>query len=242
MSKLFEELDYCVTPMGALSLRRRTDLSLGIDIFEVKLGEDYLMSSLFTESEVALANLGLAGLDADGLDVAVGGLGLGYTARAALDDPRVRSVMVVDALAEVIDWHRRGLVPLGAGLHADPRCSFVNADFFALVTSPGFDLDPSQPPRRFHAILADIDHSPKALLSHAHGSLYTTAGMADIKRHLHPDGIFALWSNDPPDDDFMRLLGSGFADAQAHVVTFDNPIQKRDASNTVYVARNAHDG
>jgi spermidine synthase len=238
MSKLFEELDYCVTPMGALSLRRRTELALGIDIYEVKLGDDYLMSSLFTASEVALARLGLETLDADGLDVAVGGLGLGYTARAALDHPRVRSVMVVDALAEVIDWHRRGLVPLGTGLHADPRCSFVNADFFAVVKSPGFDLDPNATPRLFHAILADIDHSPRALLSDAHGSLYTPAGLENIKRHLHPGGVFALWSNDPPDEDFMRLLGSAFAEARAHVVTFDNPLQKRESSNTVYVARN----
>ena len=57
---MFEELDYRPTPIGTLSLRRRRDLTLDIDVFEIKLGEDFLMSSLFTASEVALARLGLA--------------------------------------------------------------------------------------------------------------------------------------------------------------------------------------
>ena len=60
MSLYFEELDYRPTPIGALSLRRRRELSLGVDVFEIKLGDEYLMSSLFTASEIALARLGLA--------------------------------------------------------------------------------------------------------------------------------------------------------------------------------------
>ena len=62
MSVYFEELDYRPTPIGALSLRRRRELSLGVDVFEIKLGDEYLMSSLFTASEIALARLGLAEL------------------------------------------------------------------------------------------------------------------------------------------------------------------------------------
>ncbi len=57
MSLYFEELDYRPTPIGALSLRRRRELSLGLDVFEIKLGDEYLMSSLFTASEIALARL-----------------------------------------------------------------------------------------------------------------------------------------------------------------------------------------
>ena len=67
MSALFEELDYRPTPIGALSLRRRKELRLGIDVFEIKLGDEFLMSSLFTASEIALARLGLAALDGDNL-------------------------------------------------------------------------------------------------------------------------------------------------------------------------------
>jgi hypothetical protein len=75
----FEELDYRPTPIGALSLRRRRELKLGVDVFEIKLGDEFLMSSLFTASEIALARLGLAELSEHGLDVVVGGLGLAAT-------------------------------------------------------------------------------------------------------------------------------------------------------------------
>src|SRR6202051_1263047 len=119
MSLYFEELDYRPPPIGALSLRRRRELSLGVDVFEIKLGEDYLMSSLFTASEIALARLGLDELAGRNLDVVVGGLGLGHTARAVLEHAQVGSLLVIDALAAVIDWHRKGLVPLGAGLTRD---------------------------------------------------------------------------------------------------------------------------
>src|SRR5688572_27725065 len=114
MSSDFEELDYRRTPLGELSLRRRRLLSLeGRVVYEVKLGDEFRMSSLFSEGEVALATLGLAAHGGSLLDVVVGGLGLGYTAAAALDFPGVRSVLVIEALAEVIRWHRNALVPLG---------------------------------------------------------------------------------------------------------------------------------
>jgi hypothetical protein len=105
-----------------LSLRRRRELRLGVDVFEIKLGEDYLMSSQFTASEIALARLGLAELSGRNLDVAVGGLGLGYTARAVLEHAQVGSLLVVEALAAVIDW----LAPGGIGSarrRAHRRCA-----------------------------------------------------------------------------------------------------------------------
>src|SRR5690606_16834478 len=135
MSLLFKELDSRSTPIGVLSLRRRRELALGVDVFEIKLGEDYLMSSLFTASEIALARLGLAALPGARLDVVVGGLGLGYTAQAVLDDQRVASLIVVEMLEAVIDWHRTGLLPLGPGLTSDPRCRFEQGDFFACANA-----------------------------------------------------------------------------------------------------------
>jgi hypothetical protein len=71
MGAYFEELDYRVTPLGALSLRRRREHALNTDVIEIKLGDDFLMSSLFTASEVALANLGLKDLPGEALDIAV---------------------------------------------------------------------------------------------------------------------------------------------------------------------------
>jgi spermidine synthase len=234
MSVYFEELDFRPTPMGMLSLRRRKQLTSGLDVYEIKLGDEFLMSSLFTVAEIALARLGLAALRRTDLDVVVGGLGLGYTAQAVLENPDVRSLMVVDALAEVIEWHEQGLLPLGRQLTGDPRCRFVNGDFFAMSHSAeGFD--PDTPRRRFDAILVDIDHSPQDLLHPRHAALYGPAGLERLATHLHAGGVFALWSNDPPDEGFKSILAGAFATSAAHVVTFDNPLQHRDASNTVYV-------
>lgn len=224
MSVRFEEIDWRPTPMGDISLRRRRDPASGNDVYEVKLGDEFLMSSLFTAGEIALAQLGLAKLPSAELDVAVGGLGLGYTAKAALDDPRVRSLTVIDTLGEVIDWHRRGLVPLGACLASDPRCRLIQGDFFAMA-GDSCGLDPQIPGRRFHAILLDVDHSPRHVLHPRHAALYRPAGMRALAGRLHPDGVFALWSNDPPDDHFASVLAEVFAESEAHVVDFDNPLQ-----------------
>jgi spermidine synthase len=234
MSLYFEELDFRPTPMGVLSLRRRRHLGSGADIYEIKLGDEFLMSSLFTVAEIALARLGLAALARAGLDVVVGGLGLGYTAAAVLENAEVRSLIVVDALAEIIEWHEQGLLPLGKQLTGDPRCRFVNGDFFAMSHSAdGFDF--RAPGRRFDAVLVDIDHSPKDVLHPRHAALYTPEGLEKLARHLNPGGVFALWSNDPPDGAFKTVLAGAFATSATHVVTFDNPLQHRDASNTIYI-------
>ncbi len=234
----FEELDYRQTHLGELILRRRGVLSLGgKEVYEIKLGDAFLMSSLFTAGEIALAELGLAGLDPTQLDVVVGGLGLGYTARAVLNYPGVQSVLVIEALTEVIEWHQRGLVPLGMELTTDQRCRLINGDFFALANSQGQGFDPKIPGRRFHAILLDIDHSPSHLLDSGHSSFYEPAGLRGLTNYLHPGGVFAQWSNDSPDDDFLETLNSTFATAQAHVITFHNPLQNCEASSTVYIAR-----
>ena len=237
MSRDFEELDFQPTPLGDLTLRRRRVRALDdLDVFEVKLGEAFLMSSLFHEVEVALADLGLAALDPGAWDVAVGGLGLSYTAVAALQHASVRELIVIDALQPVIDWHQRGLVPLGAELTGDPRCRFVHGDFFALAAS-GTGLDPAQPGRRFHAILLDIDHSPRNLLHPRHGTFYSPAGLRALATHLQPGGVFALWSDDPPDDDFLDVLRAVFATVQSHIVKFANPLLDRESASTVYVAK-----
>ncbi|QFG23451.1 spermidine synthase [Actinomadura sp. WMMB 499] len=235
MGALFEELDWRRTPMGAVSLRRRRDPATGADVYEVKLDDDFLMSSLWTAGEVELARLGLAALDDDGagLDVVVGGLGLGHTAAAVLDDPRVRSLAVVEALGEVIEWHRAGLVPLGGRLSGDARCRLVHGDFFAMART-GFEPAPGG---RVHAVLLDIDHSPRHVLDPPHAAFYRPGPLAELAARLHPGGVFALWSNDPPDDAFTGTLGEVFADVAAHVVEFPNPVQGGTSANTVYVAR-----
>jgi spermidine synthase len=234
VSRRFEELDRRQTPMGEVSLRRRLEPSLLVDVYEVKLGDEYLMSSLFTASEVELARLGLAAVAGSDLDVVVGGLGLGCTAQAVLDDPRVGSLHVVDALETVIDWHHRHLLPLSAGLTADARCHLVHGDFFAMVA----DRLPFSPeaPERLDAILVDIDHTPSHHLHPSHAPFYEPTGIRRLTGRLRPGGVFALWSDDPPDDGFATVLDGVFEDTDAHVVSFPNPHTGAESFSTIYVA------
>ena len=236
MSANFEELDWRPTPIGTLSLRRRKELRSGDDIYEIKLGDEFLMSSQFTEGEIALARLGLETLPGSGLDIVVGGLGLGYTANAVLTDARVRSLIVVDALPEVIDWHGEGLLPFGARLSADPRCRLREGDFFRIVGDPSEGLDPEAPGKLFHAILVDIDHSPRSVLSPGNAAFYSPAGLGRLADRLHPGGVFGLWSNDPPDDQFLAALSASFARAKAEIIRFPDQHQNRIVSNTIYTA------
>jgi spermidine synthase len=240
MSALFEELDYCPTPIGGLSLRRRRDLRLDVDVFEIRLGDESLMSSLFTASEIALARLSLAELGERPLDVLVGGLGLGYTAKAVLENAYARSLLVIDALQPVIEWHEQGLLPLGRTLVDDPRCRLLHGDFFALaVSQAGFDAD--APGRTFDAILVDIDHSPEALLDAASEPFYRPEGLRRLAAHLRPGGVFGLWSNDLPDEAFTARLRGVFERGRAEAVTFHNPLQDRPFTQTVYLAQTKTD-
>lgn len=236
MSARFEELAWRDTPLGEISLRRRRDPVSRQGIYEVKLGDEFLMSSMFTVAEIELARLALAELPGEELDVVVGGLGLGYTAQTALESPGVGSMLVVEALGEVIEWHQQGLIPAGEALTADSRCRYVHGNFFTMAkSSEGFD--PEAHRRRFHAIMLDVDHSPRHVLHPDNAAFYELAGTQQLAAHLHPGGIFALWSNDPPDEDYMNTLRQVFDDVQAKVVTFPNPLQDREAANTVYLAR-----
>ena len=228
------ELAYHQTPLGDLTLRRRTETLLrNKEIFEVKLGDEYLMSSLFTEGERELANLGLAELQGE-FDVVVGGLGLGYTAAAVLENKNVRFLLVIDLFQEVIDWHRNKLVPLGEILSEDKRCEMRQGDFFELART-GFDV--SDTGRKFDAVLLDIDHSPEHFLDEKNKRFYSTQGLDALRKQIKPGGAFALWSNDPPDEKFIKHLESVFGAAKAQTIEFANPYTNSVSVNAVYIAR-----
>jgi len=219
-------------------LRRRRILQLGgVDVFEVKLGEYFLMSSLFHEAESQLATLALDALDGDALDVVIGGLGLGYTAVSALEDARVGSLIVVEYLEPVIGWHRDGVVPLGERLTRDRRCRFVHADFFARSRDVGRSFDPEDPAKRHDAVLLDIDHTPTHWLHEAHARFYTEQGLGELAAHLRPGGVFALWADGLPDPAFAERLDRVFGEANAHTIAFDNPLTGGRSEGCVYVAR-----
>lgn len=228
MGRLLEELDYRATPMGPISLRRRWVAAIDTDVYEVLLGDEHLMSSLFTVGETRLATLGLEWARGEALRVLIGGLGLGYTAKAALADPRVREVEVVDVQEAVIDWQRQGLTPMGRTLADDPRCRLTHADFFAQFNDADGEWD---------AILLDIDHSPSRWLAPQHADFYGEASLGRMRASLVDGGVFGLWSDDPPDPDFMARLGAVFSQVDAPQVAFDNPLTGRPSHCTIYRAR-----
>ena len=211
-------------------LRRRRMPQFGErDIYEVKLGENFLMTSLFHEAESQLAKLGLAAVEAESPHVMVGGLGLGYTAVEALEDQRVKSLVVVEYLDAVIEWHQTGLVPLGKVLTDDPRCTFMNTDFFALMRNA--------PTKQYDAILLDIDHTPTHVLHQTNTHFYTETGLNEMTKHLKPGGVFALWADGAPEEFFTNRLSNVFASAEAHTIEFDNPITDGTSIGAVYVTK-----
>ena len=239
MSLNFEVLDFLPTPIGDLMLRRRRMPQFGdLDIYEVKLGEDFLMTSLFHEAESQLAYKGLAAIDkSEELHIVVGGLGLGYTAHAALEDSRVGSLIVIDYLEAVIGWHEQHKVPVAKELCDDPRCRFHHADFFALAANPQAGFDPDQPNKRYDAILLDIDHTPENLLDPGNASLYSIEGLTLLREHLASDGIFAMWADGAPNTTFRERLTEVFSHAVGHTIEFDNPITGGTSVGAVYVAK-----
>lgn len=235
MSLNFEELDFQRTPLGELILRRRRmSLFPDQDIYEIKLGEEYLMSSIFHESEIQLAKLALQKTQEKNLDVVVGGLGLGYTAAAALEDPRVNSLTVVEFLEPVIGWHKNKIVPLGGILTSDPRCEIIHGDFFSLANNfvKGFSKTEF---KKKDLILLDIDHTPNHVLNVSNKKFYTKEGLSKLKGHLKSGGIFGLWSDGIPDAVFAEHMKQIFKTVEAHTVEFDNAITNGTSKCTVYL-------
>ena len=167
----------------------------------------------------------------------VGGLGLGYTAAEALKDKRVSSLVIVDYLEGVIEWHQTGLVPLGKTLMDDDRCRIVHADFFALARDTENSFIPEDPSRKYDAILLDIDHTPTNVLHQTNTHFDTEDGLKEFAQHLKPGGIFAMWADGAPEDFFTERLGKIFAGAESHTIEFDNPITGGTSVGAVYVAQ-----
>ena len=238
MQSIFEELDFQQTPFGEISLRRRSEPRLDHKIiFEVKLGDEFLMSSLFVEAEEQLSKLGLVALKENGfeqdLNVVVGGLGLGYTALQALQDDSICRLRVIDVMQPVIAWHQQGILPIGNVLATDPRCELVHDDFFAVALADTEGFIDGEP---VHAVLLDIDHSPSHWLRDGNSGFYTVDSLRKMAHKIVAGGVFGLWSNDLPEQAFVDHLKSIFTRTEVHIVSFDNPYSGGTSTNSVYIA------
>ena len=227
MAPLFEVLDLQDTALGELCLRRRELVSRpGIIITEVTLDQGFLMSSYHTESERRLAEFALEMHPGEGLSVLVGGLGLGYTAHAALASPRTARVEVVELLEPVMAWLDKGWLPTGEALAADSRFEVVQGDVYArLLGAPGQAI-----------ILIDVDHAPDEPLDDSSAAFYTDAGLRAVAQHLNPGGVLAVWSTDP-NPRFEATLRSVFGPIEVEVVRWWNDLIDVDKEDTLFAAR-----
>lgn len=230
---LFEILATEPTSLGLLCLRRREILTEpGTIVTEITLDHEFLMSSLHTESERALASRAIDLHGGESLKVLVGGLGLGYTAHAALESPRVDTVSVVEFLPPVMQWLDDGLVPLSAELKADSRFSVGVGDVYEqLLSAPG---------KTYDLILIDVDHSPDETLDHGAGRFYTREGLLAARRHLAPEGILGVWSY-AESSDFADALRATFSDVVVETIAFENRFTEETSTDVLFLARTPRD-
>jgi spermidine synthase len=196
----WEDLDGGPIPGSAetLRLRRRGDE------FAIVLGPIELMNSRKSGSERALAAEACARLrDRPGAAVLIGGLGMGFTLRAALDGlgPRAR-IVVAELVPAVADWARGPLAELFAGALDDPRVRLHLGDVGALLRAGRGAYD---------AILLDVDNGPEGLTRPENDRLYDDGGLAAARAALRPRGILGVWSQGPDRAFAGRLRRSGFA-------------------------------
>jgi spermidine synthase len=225
----FEILAWEDTPLGPLCLRRRELLSApGTVVTEVTLDHQFLMSSLHTDSERALARVALEMHGGTDLNVLVGGLGLGYTAWAALASGRVARVEAVELLPQVIDWLEGDLVPLSSELKADDRFRAVHGDVYGRLAGP--------PGERHDLILIDVDHSPDDRLDGGSGSFYTEEGLERARGHLAPAGVLGVWSY-AESSPFSEALRGVFDEVRIEPVTFHVPMIDEQRTDWLFFAR-----
>lgn len=170
------------TAHGEVALRRRGE------VLELVVNGAFAMDTVDTTSEVALARRALA-THGGPLRVLVGGLGLGFTARAVLADPRVERLDVVELAEPLVRWARAGLVPELAGLEQDGRCRLWAADVADVIARR------TAPAGLWDLILLDVDNGPGFLVHEHNASLYAPAGLAAARDALEPGGVLVIWSS-----------------------------------------------
>ncbi|HTJ59282.1 MAG TPA: hypothetical protein VL418_17245 [Devosiaceae bacterium] len=172
--------------------------------FSIMLGSNELMNSRVSGSEQALANLACSRiLDRPQPQILIGGLGMGFTLRAALSDVgEDAGIIVAELLPSVVAWARGPMAELFGGCLDDPRVSLREMDVGRLIESQRASYD---------AILLDVDNGPDGLTRQANDGLYNHKGLSAARTALRPGGVLAVWSSGPDKDFTARLGQSGFA-------------------------------
>jgi len=172
--------------------------------FSIRLGRDELMNSRMHGSEEALATLAWAKLGARPRPrILIGGLGMGFTLRAALDAAGAAArIVVAELVPAVVSWNRGPLAAISGHALADPRVEIREADVGAMIRAEVAAYD---------AILLDVDNGPAALSRKANDRLYDAGGLGAARAALRPGGVLAVWSAGPDRKFTARLRQAGFA-------------------------------
>jgi spermidine synthase len=206
--KPFELLAQAHSPDGTVLQLKRRDTE-----YVIFAGGRHLMSSRTHASEESLATLGCRHITTGSHPhhpvILIGGLGMGYTLRAALDLlPPLAKIIVAELIPEIVDWNRGPLAHLANNPLADPRVHIEIADVAALLSRPAPAAQNAQaaqsektaPPKTFDAILLDVDNGPASFTDSANSALYSARGIAAAHASLQPGGTLALWSAEAHED------------------------------------------
>jgi spermidine synthase len=228
-----EVLEHAHTDIGTIYLDRYQISGRADWIYQIQIEGQLLMSSVNNVSERRLATSALASHEGTGpLRVLIGGLGLGYTAHAALANPRVASVRVIEKMGFVIQWMRDGLLPLSQELAAGDRLEIVKGDAYDHMLGPATET--------YDLILIDVDHAPNDPLSPQSAPFYTVAGQEQVARHLNPGGILGVWSAHDCDE-FADVLDTVYPYAKREDVRWadETGVAGPPFHNVLFFARTA---
>lgn len=193
--------------------------------FSIQLGHNELMNSRLSGSEEALATLACARVGTRaGARFLVGGFGMGFTLRAALDGLAADArIVLAELVPAVLAWGRGPLAPIAGDPLADPRVEAREADVVGVIRAASGAFD---------AILLDVDNGPDGLTRAANDRLYDAAGLAAARTALRPGGILAVWSAHPDPAFTQRLRRGGFSVEEVGV----RAGRSRGARHTIWLA------
>lgn len=211
-----EVIERVVTPRGELQLQRRGDA------YEVISNGCFLMATYNGDSERAMIDLGRQ-WNPGIRRILVGGLGVGYTLRAALDAPDVERVTVVEIEPKVAEWNRGVLAPYNGHALADPRTDLVVDDLAHFLEGE---------PRPYDLIALDTDNGPDWMVFDANAGLWNADGLDRLERWLAPRGVLAFWSANPAPA-FEAMLRQRYRE----VGVYEVDAALSDIADLVYLAR-----
>ncbi|MER9951686.1 hypothetical protein [Mesorhizobium sp. M0047] len=217
------QLDSAKTPDGTQELRLKRRGSE----FSIMLGTNELMNSRLSGSEEALAKLSCQKIAGHRRPrILIGGLGMGFTLRAALAElGNDASIVVAELVPAVVAWARGPMTEIFGGCLDDPRVIIHGTDVGQLIQSD---------PAAWDAILLDVDNGPEGIVHKSNNALYSLQGLGAARAALKPGGVLAVWSQGPDSDFTRRLKRAGFAVEEVNT----RANGKRGARHVIWIATN----